>query len=72
MDWQISSRAFGADSLPFKGRVRVGMGKVCEPIPLPASPLKGEEWNGALPKKWGRIQDIYSDLFQCSFSRSVW
>jgi hypothetical protein len=38
------------DSLPFKGRVRVGMGLKCRkssllihPIPLPPSPLKGEE-----------------------------
>jgi hypothetical protein len=32
-------------SLPFKGRVRVGMGLivVVSPIPLLASPLKGEE-----------------------------
>ncbi len=41
----------GVSSLPFKGRVRVGMGKFeClwsvvlsdNPIPLPTSPLKGE------------------------------
>ncbi len=32
-------------SLPFKGRARVGMGWFAEkPIPLPASPLKGEEF----------------------------
>jgi hypothetical protein len=32
-------------SLPFKGRVRVGMGLIVAvfPIPLLASPLKGEE-----------------------------
>jgi hypothetical protein len=35
-----------SDSLPFKGRVRVGMGLFTtsrKPIPLLASPLKGEE-----------------------------
>jgi hypothetical protein len=34
-----------ANSLPFKGRVRVGMGCVGgeEPIPIPAFPLKGKE-----------------------------
>jgi hypothetical protein len=31
------------ETLPFKGRVRVGMGQSISPIPLPASPLKGEE-----------------------------
>ena len=37
------SRTF---SLPFKGRVGVGMGSkgtLLKPIPLPTSPLKGEE-----------------------------
>jgi hypothetical protein len=36
--------------LPFKGRVRVGMGESCvdSPIPHLASPLKGEERNGFL------------------------
>jgi len=33
-----------SNSLPFKGRARVGMGSMyAEPIPLPTSPLKGEE-----------------------------
>jgi hypothetical protein len=37
-------------SLPFKGRVRVGMGARCvSPISLPTYPLKGEE-NAAIAR----------------------
>jgi hypothetical protein len=45
--WTLSPLVMGrADfSLPFKGRDGVGMGQPAldEPIPLPPSPLKGEE-----------------------------
>jgi hypothetical protein len=42
-------------SLPFKGRVRVGMGLLVQvamkPIPIPAFPLKGKEKSVAYPRE---------------------
>jgi hypothetical protein len=46
--WKDAARS-STDFLPFKGRVRVGMGLLCQrvdPIPLLTSPLKGEEQIG--------------------------
>ena len=49
LDMKSVARHPAVNALPFKGRVRVGMGLNngpnigAKPIPLPASPLKGEE-----------------------------